>query len=355
MKIKSVYAYLHNLPVIKPYTIAYKTITDTQIVFLEIMLDNGLTGIGAANPFADVVGETPWQTLANLQSGYLEELIGKDIREFNKIINDTAAYFPKQPGTLAAVDIALHDLFCKFIGISVLDFYGRKVENLLTSVTIGIKEIKEMLEDADDYYKLGFRILKIKTGLDVDADISRLAKLSEKFNNKMRIRVDANQGYSLSNLQKFIKETAHLSIELIEQPMKVGSEPELATLNASERRLLCADESLLNATSAWQLSNMPQPYGIYNIKLMKSGGISGARDIATITKNAGIDLFWGCNDESIVSIAAALHVAYSCSNTKHLDLDGSFDLAKDLVEGGFFVKEGYLIPNNQPGLGFNKL
>jgi L-alanine-DL-glutamate epimerase-like enolase superfamily enzyme len=137
--------------------------------------------------------------------------------------------------------------------------------------------------------------------------------------------------------------------------MKVGSEPELATLNASERRLLCADESLLNATSAWQLSNMPQPYGIYNIKLMKSGGISGARDIATITKNAGIDLFWGCNDESIVSIAAALHVAYSCSNTKHLDLDGSFDLAKDLVEGGFFVKEGYLIPNNQPGLGFNKL
>jgi len=355
MKIKSVYAYLHNLPVTKPYTIAYKTITDTRIVFLEIMLENGQTGIGAANPFADVVGETPEQTLANLQSGYFDEFIGKDIREFNKLIYDTAIHFPKQPGTLAAVDIALHDLFCEYLGISVLDFYGRQTDNLLTSVTIGIKEIKEMLEDADDYFKLGFRILKIKTGIDVDADIARVAKLSEKFNNKMLIRVDANQGYTINDLQKFIKETAQLGIELIEQPMKVGSEELLSRLSENDRKMLTADESLLNSKSAWQLSNLPQAYGIYNIKLMKSGGISGARDIALIAKNAGIDLFWGCNDESIVSITAALHTAYSCSNTKYLDLDGSFDLAKDLVEGGFSVKDGYMIPNNLPGLGFNKL
>ena len=171
----------------------------------------------------------------------------------------------------------------------------------------------------------------------------------------MRIRVDANQGYTLTDLQKFINETTQLGIELIEQPMKVGSEPELATLSAAERKLLCADESLLNATSAWQLSNLPQPFGIYNIKLMKSGGISGARDIANIAKNGGVDLFWGCNDESIVSITAALHTAYACSNTKYLDLDGSFDLAKDLVEGGFLVKDGYLIPTNEPGLGIKKL
>ena len=44
----------------------------TTLVFLEIILENGLIGIGAANPFADVVGETPAQTLANLQSGYLD-------------------------------------------------------------------------------------------------------------------------------------------------------------------------------------------------------------------------------------------------------------------------------------------
>ncbi|MDB4900951.1 MAG: dipeptide epimerase [Mucilaginibacter sp.] len=355
MKIKSVYAYLHKLPITKPYTIAYKTITDTKIVFLEITLENGLTGFGAANPFADVVGETPEQTLANLQSGYLNELVGKDIREFNNLIYAASMHFKKLPGTLAAIDIALHDLFCKYLEITVLDFYGRKKGNLPTSVTIGIKDVKEMLEEAGEYYKLGFRILKIKTGIDVEADIERVEKLSETFSKRMLIRVDANQGYTISDLRKFIESTSHLGLELIEQPMKVGDEYTLSELSEKERKLLVADESLLDSNSAWKLSNVPQPFGVYNIKLMKSGGISAAKEIAVIAKNAGIDLFWGCNDESIISITAALHAAYSCSNTKYLDLDGSFDLAKDLVEGGFKLKDGYLYPNGLPGLGFRKL
>ena len=41
---------------------------------------------------------------------------------------------------------------------------------------------------------------------------------------------------------------------------------------------------------------------------------------------------WGCMDESIISISAALHAAMACNATKYIDLDGSFDLAKDLVE-----------------------
>ncbi len=355
MKIASIQSYLKKLPLTKPYTIAYKVTADTEIVFLEIVLENGITGIGAANPFADVVGETPAQTLANLESGYLDTFIGKDIREFNSLIDDAANHFPKQPGTLAAIDIALHDLFGKYLGIPVLDFYGRKKDALLTSVTIGIKEWNEMLEEADGYYTLGFRILKIKTGIDVDADIERVKKLSERFGGKMNIRVDANQGYTINDLSKFIEQTRKLNLELIEQPLKAGQEKALQSLSDKDRKILVADESLIDAKSAWQLSNLPQPYGVYNIKLMKSGGIKGAKEIAVIANNAGIDLFWGCNDESIISISAALHTAYSCSNTKYLDLDGSFDLAKDLVEGGFILKDGYMHPNGLPGLGYKPL
>ena len=69
MKIKSVKVWLEQLPLTKHYTIAYKTIVDTEIIFLEVTLENGITGIGAANPFAEVVGETPAVTLANLQQG----------------------------------------------------------------------------------------------------------------------------------------------------------------------------------------------------------------------------------------------------------------------------------------------
>jgi L-alanine-DL-glutamate epimerase-like enolase superfamily enzyme len=84
---------------------------------------------------------------------------------------------------------------------------------------------------------------------------------------------------------------------------------------------------------------------------MKCGGMSGALEIANIAKNAGISLFWGCNDESIISITAALHAAYACPNTRYIDLDGSFDLAEDVVTGGFQLRDGSLHLTGQSGLG----
>jgi L-Ala-D/L-Glu epimerase len=354
MKIKSIKTWLQPLPLTKPYTIAYKTISDTEIVFLEITLENGITGIGAANPFSAVVGETPSVTFANLQTDFVQQFTGRDIRLFNQLIDEALLQFPQLPGTIAAIDIALHDAFCQLIGIPVVDLYGRKKQALLTSVTIGIKETAAMLEEAKENFSAGFKVIKIKTGLDVEQDIERVTKLTEQFGNKMLIRVDANQGYKLDQLKHFIRQTKQLSIELIEQPLPVGKEKELATLSAAERSLLAADESLIDAGSALQLSHSPAPYGIFNIKLMKCGGIRGAKEIAIIAANAGIDLFWGCNDESMVSIAAALHAAYSCSNTKYLDLDGSFDLSSDLVTGGFILKDGYLYCSDAPGLGLKK-
>lgn len=355
MKIKSIKTWLQPLPLTKPYTIAYKTISDTEIVFLEITLENGITGTGAANPFSAVVGETPSITLANLQTDFVQQLVGRDIRHFNQLIDEALLQFPQLPGTIAAIDIALHDAFCQLIGIAVVDLYGRKKQALLTSITIGIKDTAAMLEEAKENFSAGFKVIKIKTGLNVEEDIERVTRLTEQFGNKMLIRVDANQGYNLAQLKHFIQHTKQLSIELIEQPLPVGKEKELATLSEAERRIITADESLIDARSALQLCHAPAPYGIFNIKLMKCGGIRGAREIAIIAANAGIDLFWGCNDESMVSIAAALHVAYSCSNTKYLDLDGSFDLSSDLVTGGFILKDGYLYCDNAPGLGLDKI
>ena len=88
---------------------------------------------------------------------------------------------------------------------------------------------------------------------------------------------------------------------------------------------------------------------------MKCGGLLGAFSIADIALNGGIELFWGCNDESLLGITAALHAAYACSNTRYIDLDGSFDLAEDLVTGGFSLFDGYMLINDQPGFGTHKI
>lgn len=355
MKIIAVRPFIKKLALTKPYTIAYNTFSEVALVFLEITLTNGIVGMGSASPAEEVVGENPEQTLANLQTEFVENLVGRDIRHFQQIIFESHQHFALLPGTQAAIDLALHDAFGKYLGVSVASFYGQKVKALPTSVTIGIMNVAETLEEAKNFAQLGFKILKVKTGINVEEDIERILRLDELYKNKMLIRVDANQGYSIQDLQYFLSATKEAKIELIEQPLPVGQEKGLLILDADDRKILTADESMKNAKYALKFSEEPQPFGIYNIKLMKCGGIMGALSIANITQNAGIELFWGCNDESIASITAALHVAYSCPNTRYLDLDGSFDLAEDLVKGGFSIEDGLMKINDKAGFGFEIL
>jgi L-alanine-DL-glutamate epimerase-like enolase superfamily enzyme len=351
MKIKNIEVFSKNLALTKPYTIAYKTISDVENIFLLILLENGMVGIGAANPDMQVIGESPADVLKNCKSDFCQSFIGRDIKYFRVMIHEIETAFPDKPGTLVAWDIALHDAFGKYMGIRIVDFYGCFFDSIPTSVTIGIMDVESTLREVEEYIKLGFKVLKVKTGHDVNTDIERLSKINENHNNII-LRVDANQGYSLKDLQKFILATANLNLELIEQPIKVGKESDLSKINEQNRKMLVADESLKNSYSAIKFAAFPQPFGIYNIKLMKCGGLLAAFDIATIARSAGINLFWGCNDESIVSISAALHAAFACPNTKYLDLDGSFDLAEDIVNGGFSLKDGSMSISGKPGFGF---
>ena len=80
-----------------------------------------------------------------------------------------------------------------------------------------------------------------------------------------------------------------------------------------------------------------------------------AYDVARLLDVAGVELMWGCMDESVVSIAAALHAALASPATRYLDLDGSLDLARDLAEGGFVIDEGLMRVAGGPGLGVRRL
>jgi L-Ala-D/L-Glu epimerase / N-acetyl-D-glutamate racemase len=351
MKIIKIDAFTRNLALTKPYTIAYKTISEVENIFLLITLENGITGIGAANPDTQVVGENPAQVLENCQSAYCQAFVGRDIRHFRLIIQEIAAAFPGKPGTLAAWDIALHDAFGKFIGTPIVDFYGRQIKTLPTSVTIGIMDVDDTVREAAEFVKLGFKVLKVKTGQSVEVDIERVSKIRERF-KKIIIRVDANQGYNPQELQRFITGTETLGLEVIEQPVPVGEEEGLRQIDEANRLLLVADESLKNSSSAIKFASTPQLFGIFNIKLMKCGGLLGAFEIATIAQAANINLFWGCNDESIVSITAALHAAFASANTRYIDLDGSFDLAEDIVSGGFILQDGMMSLGDKAGFGF---
>jgi L-alanine-DL-glutamate epimerase-like enolase superfamily enzyme len=354
-KIKNIKVWSADLGNTKPYTIAFKTVDEVRNAFVEITLDNGITGLGSGNPSEYVVGENLSQTLEALQDKNLEFLFGRDILEFQQLNFELLLKFPKNPAARAALDIALHDVFTKFLGVPLVKFLGQKIQFLPTSNTIGIKNVEETLREAREYIKNGFKVLKVKLGKDLTEDIERIVKLREKFGNGIVIRIDANQGYNIEQTIDFYKKTLPLNIELIEQPLPAKAVKEMRSLPEEIRVKIAADESLISPKNAAELSQPPRAAGIFNIKLMKCGGVSQALKIADIAMYENIDLFWGCNDESIVSITAALHAAFSCANTKYIDLDGSLDLGQDVVRGGFILKDGIMSCSDKPGLGLEKI
>ena len=354
MKIQSIKTWVADLENTKPYAIAFKTTDEVKNAFVEITLQNGITGIGAGNPSEYVTGEHLNQTEAALHENNLDFLVGRDIREINQLLVDVLQKFPNQPAARAALDIALHDAFTKHLGVPLVKYLGQKITSMPTSNTIGIKNMAETLKEAEEYGQRGFTVLKVKVGMDLEEDIERLVKLREKFGKKFVIRIDANQGYSPAQTIEFVKRTQLLDIELIEQPLPAKMVAEMKALPEAIRNQIAADESLLSPADAWNLVQPPRASGIFNIKLMKCGGINQALKIADIARHANVDLFWGCNDESIVSITAALHAAFACPHTKYIDLDGSLDLGRDEVKGGFILKDGVMYCSDKPGLGVER-
>jgi L-alanine-DL-glutamate epimerase-like enolase superfamily enzyme len=354
-KIKKVVVWDADLGNTKPYTIAFKTVDQVRNAFVEITLDDGTSGIGAGNPSEYVVGENLTQCLSALQEKNLEFLLGRDIRDFHQLTWEVWSNFPQNPSARAALDIALHDLFTRFLGIPLVSFLGQKLKSLPTSNTIGIKSVDDTIQEAREYLKQGFRILKVKLGKDISEDIERLIRLREIFGKSVVIRIDANQGYTRAQTIEFYEKTKALDIELIEQPLPAKAVAEMKSLPDEIKVKLAADEALITPKDALELIKPPYAAGIFNIKLMKCGGVSQGLKIADLAFQGGIDLFWGCNDESIVSITAALHAAFSCPHTKYIDLDGSLDLGNDIVKGGFILKDGQMYCSDQPGLGVERI
>lgn len=351
MKIVNIEVQRKNFKLKKPYRIYEKTIDSVENFIVKLTLENGVFGLGSAAIASTVTCETPVESEKALNIDNLKALLNQSIYQLPAHCRYLEQHLKTTPAARTAVDIALHDAYGKLCQLPLVEIFGRVHTALPTSITIGIKGIEDSIKEGKEYEAAGFRIFKIKLGENVDKDIELLHRLREVFANRVKLRVDINRGFPLSDLIKFMKEIEHLEIELIEQPLDIKHFHELECLPDQAKSKIAADESLQTVEDAFKLIHPQRLCGIFNIKLVKCGGIYGAQKIADLAKLANIELMWGCMDESIISIAAALHVAFASPNTRYLDLDGSLDLAEDVVTGGFILENGMMRLTDKPGLG----
>ncbi len=352
MKISRIEAWPVAMKLKEPYTIAYETIEEATNVFLRLETDQGMVGFGCAAPDLQITGETAETVLAAIDETVLPMIKGSDPLRSAMLLERLHPSLKSQPSTLAAVDMALHDILGKVSGLPLWKLLGGFRDRIRTSVTIGILPENETVERAKAFKRQGFKVLKIKGGIDAESDISRIIKVREAVGCEMELRFDANQGFSLEEAIRFFKGTRKADVELIEQPTPKGEPDLLGRVTDSVNIPIMADESLMTLRDAFRLAKRDL-VDMVNVKLMKVGGISVALQINSVARAAGLEVMVGCMDEAALSIAAGLHFALARPNVAYADLDGHLDLLGDPSDGAVILRNGTLFATPNPGLGLD--
>jgi L-alanine-DL-glutamate epimerase-like enolase superfamily enzyme len=350
MKIVHTEAWQVPITLEEPYTIAYGTFDRVTSVFLRVETDRGLNGFGAAGPDAEVTGETAETVFRALRDVAAPALVRRDPLRTLALLREVRTLLEAQPSALAAVDMALHDLLGKVCGLPLWRLLGGYRDCLPTSVTIGILPVAETVERARDRVAEGFICLKVKGGLDVEADVERMLRVRAAVGAEVELRFDANQGYTVKDAVRFARGVERARVAFLEQPT-LKTEPDLlGQVSRAVDLPVMADESLTSLHDAFYLAGHSL-VRLLNVKLMKVGGIAEALAIDALAGAAGLGIMVGCMDESALGIAAGLHFALARPGVVYADLDGHLGMRGDPAEGSLTLRQGVLFPPDRPGLG----
>ena len=335
---------------ILPIKIALELPSRSQSILLEISTDEGITGYGEACPFAPVTGNDAEGTLPVVQA-LSKALLGEDPLNIARIHARMDRYYQGQSAAKAAFDIALHDILGKKAGLPLYRLLGGARREIESDMTVGIADPELMAEMAAGFVREGFRILKIKAGLNVSEDLRAIARIREAVGPEIELRIDANQGWSAKETIAMMAQLSRYGIREVEQPVKAWDLDACRRIRAAISQDLMLDESVHTPQDALRAVRA-EAADYINIKLMKSSGIYPAAKINAIAEAAGVPCMVGCMGETRIGIAAAAALAAAKPNILLSDLDGYRFLEESpAIRGGFHQEGSRITLLEEPGLG----
>jgi len=252
------------------------------------------------------------------------------------------------PSALCAFDLAYHDLMGLVSGLPLYRLLGGYRNRIQTSATIPIAPVNESVERAQAWAKLGFRILKIKGGMDAEEDVHRVRAIYQAL-PKFILRLDPDGGYTVKEALAVARALEH-ELEMLEQPTPADDIEGLKQVTQFSPVPILADQSVGRPDSALGLAAQRVVDGL-SVKLAVCGGIKQAQQIDTIARVARLTTMVSCVIEPALLIAAGLGLALSSPNVQYGDLDGYLELVNDPSNAGFQLKDGWLIASEVPGIG----
>jgi L-alanine-DL-glutamate epimerase-like enolase superfamily enzyme len=295
------------------FVTALRGVSEYQVIKFELCDESGTWHLGETVETPKITGDTHTQIMAELESEVPGLIIGKEISEAIRNIVESNLI----GSTKAAVDIALNGALGK--GSS-------KGFSIATDVTIPISGIEKLPALVADRVAAGFTYFKVKANSEPVSDlIAKLQLIEELTPSGSHIRIDANQAWDFGHTAEVLAAIAESGsvIDYLEQPTPARDFLALAKVKAISSIPIMADESCFTLADLTELIEL-NAVDLVNLKLLKSGGLTLAREMAETAKAAGIGVYIGSMMEGDQSLSAAASFAAEIAPDLVHDLDASW-------------------------------
>lgn len=308
MKIVAVRTHLleHRLAV--PFESASMRFDRRAHMLVEIECDDGTIGwgecLGPARPNAAVVAAyTPW-------------LIGQDPRQTEKLwaILYNALRDQGQRGlavtALSGIDIALWDIKGKHYRASVSMLLGGRWRESVRAYATGsfkrdgVDRVSDNALEMAERRAQGFHACKIKIGFGIEEDLRVIRAVREAIGDEMRLMIDANHGYTVTEAIRLGKAAADYDIDWFEEPVVPEQLSAYRAVSAGQPIPVAGGETWHSRYGMWPAIES-RAVDILQPDLCGCGGFSEMAKITSLATLHGVRIVphvWGTG----VHIAAAL-------------------------------------------------
>ncbi|QKJ30126.1 dipeptide epimerase [Mucilaginibacter mali] len=341
--------YRFSIPM-EPFTIATGTMDYAQNTFIRVHTDAGFYGVGECSAFPMIVGETQ-DTCLVMAKEFARLWKGQDALDIEARLKQLHDFTAGNGTIKSAFDMALYDIAAKNAGLPLWQYLKGTERSIETDITVGIAAPEIMAQRALAFRNEGANYLKVKLGKDAAGDVERIRQIRAAVGPEMKIRVDANQGWTFDDALFALNGISAYDIEFCEQPMRTWFDDRLPELMQLSPVKIMADESVYNHYDALkQLKSHSCHY--INIKLAKSGGINEAIKIHDAAAGYGIPCMMGGMLESRIALSAKLHLVYASPNIQFFDMDTcKLGHLEDPCVGGVSYNGYHLQMPDAPGIG----
>jgi muconate cycloisomerase len=331
---------------------AYITKKTQKSALVRLTAQDGTVGLGNIDPSPGYSTQTIEESLRALKGPLAATVRGLDAANPHRIVEAMDGVITGFLDAKAAMEMACIDLTARRLGIPVHQYLGGAlVERLRFNAWIGILPPDEAAAQARTWFDRGFRSAKIKVGRGIHADRDRLQAVRDAVGPQMKLRADANAGYTVDDAVALGKLLEPCDLQLLEQPVRADDLAGMAAVRRAIAIPVMADESITDHASLIDVIRA-NCADIVKLKVMKQGGFLKCRRMLETAAAAGLGVVVGHGfGLGINTVAEIMLGATSRAVLGGLECVGPLKTSDDIVTKKLNLSDGEIELPSGPGLG----